>query len=98
MRGHLDSLGCGGDNAEDAGRGRWEASACGGRGHRRGNAVANECCAQRVTAGSPMWLNGSGAALFRPLLRDFPSPFFLAGKKFLHDSVAIPVRVILPLS
>lgn len=40
-------------------------------------AVANECRgALRVTAGSPVWLNGNDAGLFRPLLREFPPLFF----------------------
>lgn len=53
---------------------------------------------QSVTAGSPVWLNGNGAGLFRPLLRDFPPLFFLVWKKFSHDSVAKTVWAILPLS
>lgn len=70
--------GCSGDN-----RG-WGALRAVEEVIREGNAVANECWgAQRVTAGSPVWLNGNGAGLFRPVLRDFPPFFFSKEEKVL---------------
>lgn len=46
MRGQLDSLVVAWTMQRlgvESVRGGWEGSACGGRGHQRGNAVANEC-------------------------------------------------------
>lgn len=82
---------------------RWEqcrglggrGSACGGGGPQRGNAVANECW-ESLQGHQGGWMGTAG--LFRPLFKGFPSLFFLSWNKFSHDSVAIPVWVILPLS